>query len=154
MGSISYAQYCTSRGYKPPFKGWSVIRRSLFESWVQPGFHRFWRVWNPPVGYLLFRFYILLGGNRNRLFSTSLVFALSGALHDVVVFALVPKWGPIITCSYLVFGWLSLLNLKMERLLRQDKWPPVWNAILNLGLIIGVFETLRRCYWHFVAVLG
>jgi hypothetical protein len=151
MGSISYAQYCLRRGYQPPFKGWPVIRRSLFESWAQPGFHRFWRVWNPPVGYLLFRFYILLGGNRNRFISTSIVFAVSGALHDVVVFALVPKWGPIITSSYLVFGWLSLLSLKMENLLHQEHWSPILNAILNIGLIIGIFETLRRLFWYLVA---
>jgi hypothetical protein len=150
MGSITYAQYCLRRGYKPPFKGWPVIRRSLFQSWAQPGFHRFWRVWNPPVGYLLYKLYVLFGGNRNRIISTSIVYAISGALHDLVVITLVPIWGPIITSSYLVSGWLSLLSLKMERILHQKKWPPILNVILNFILIVGVFETMRRIYWYFL----
>lgn len=149
MESITYEQYCLRRGYSPPFRGWSVIRRSLFGSWTQPGFHRFWKVWNPPIGYLLFRIYILLGGNRNRFVSTSIVFAFSGALHDLVVAALVPIWGPIITCSYLIFGWLSLLSMKMEKNLHQEKWPPILNAILNVGLIVGVFKTFNHLFWFF-----
>ena len=48
MGNITYAQYCARRGYTSPFRGWSVVKRSLLCSWTQPGFHRFWRVWNPP----------------------------------------------------------------------------------------------------------
>ena len=151
---MTYEQYCLRRGYSPPFRGWPIIKRSLFESWVQPGFHRFWRVWNPPVGYLLYRIYIALGGNRNRFISTSVVFTISGALHDLVVVALVPMWGPIITCSYLIFGWLSLLSLKMEKILHQEKWPPILNVVLNLGLIISIFETLRRLFWFFVAIKG
>jgi hypothetical protein len=152
LGSVTYTQFCLRRGYKPPFKGWAVIRQSVFESWAQPGFHRFWRVWNPPIGYLLFRIYIAFGGNRNRFVSTSIVFAISGALHDLVVFALVPMWGPIITSSYLVFAWLSLLSFKFERTLHQKKWPTILNVILNVGLIVAVFEILRRLFWCFVAI--
>jgi hypothetical protein len=98
MRTITYAQYCIRRGYKPPFTGWPVVRRSLLHSWAQPGFHRFWRIWNPPVGYPLFRLYKALGGNR--VIAASAVFAFAGALHDVVVVALVPQWGPVITCAY------------------------------------------------------
>jgi hypothetical protein len=152
MESLTYEQYCLRRGYAPPFKGWPVIRRSLFESWMQPGFHRFWRVWNPPVGYLLCQIYIRLGGNRNRLISTSVVFLFSGALHDLVVIAFAQRWGPIITFSYVMFGWISLLSLKMENILHQEKWPSIYNVILNVGFIVIVFETIRRLYWHLVTL--
>lgn len=150
MRTITYAQYCLRRGYRPPFKGWPVIKRSLFESWTQPGFYLFWRVWNPPVGYILFRLYLSLGGNKNRFISTSIVFAISGALHDLVVFAIVPKWGPIITSSYLLFAWLSLLNFKMKRILHQKKWLSIFNIILNISLIAGIFEFLRHLFWFFM----
>ncbi len=83
--------------------------------------------------------------------AASAVFAFAGALHDVVVVALVPQWGPVITCAYLAFAWLSLISLKFAPLLKQDRWPLFLNVVVNIGLIIGVFETSRRLFWYFLA---
>lgn len=149
MGVITYAQYCARRGYKPPFKGWPVVKRSLFESWAQPGFHRFWRVWNPPVGYPLFRLYRLLGGNRNRVIATLAVFTVTGALHDLAVFALRQRWDMILTCAYFAFGCLSLLSMKLAPYVGQERWPKILNVILNAGLVVSTFEISNWLYGHF-----
>jgi hypothetical protein len=83
--------------------------------------------------------------------ATVAVFAFAGALHDVVVVVLVPQWGPVITCAYLAFAWLSLLSLKFAPLLKQDTWPTFLNIVVNMGLIVGVFETSIRLFWYFLA---
>jgi hypothetical protein len=151
MGAITYHQYCTRRGYKPPFKGWPVIRRSLLESWAQPGFHRFWRVWNPPIGYPLFRLYSLLGGNRNRVVATLVVFTVAGAFHDLVVVAFKPRWGPILTFAYFVFASLSLLSSRLAPFVRWETWPKFMNVIVNAGLVFGTFEAAK---WLYGRLLG
>jgi hypothetical protein len=148
MGTTTYAQYCTRRGYKPPFRGWPVVRRSLLESWAQPGFHRFWRVWNPPIGYLLFLLYRTLGGNRNRLVATLAVFTVIGALHDLALVALVRRFSLVLTCAYFGFACLSLLSLKLAPIVRQDRWPAAVNVVVNVGLIFGTFQASRSIYWQ------
>lgn len=144
MGAFTYAQYCTRRGYAPPFKGWSVIRRSLFGSWAQPGFHRFWRVWNPPIGYPLFRLYRILGGNRHRVLATVVVFTMCGFLHDMAVLLLVRRWSLMLTAAFLAFASLTLLSLKLEPILKQARWPSILNVLLNLALVGG---TIYASIW-------
>jgi hypothetical protein len=148
MGFWTYAQYCARRGYKPPFKGWPVVRRSLFESWTEPGFHRFWRVWNPPVGYPLFCLYRLLGGNRNRVFATLAVFTVTGALHDLAVVALQQRWGVVLTFAYFAFGCLSLISTKLAAFVGQERWPKILNVLVNAGLVVGILEVSMWSYWN------
>ncbi len=151
MGNLTYAQYCARRGYTPPFRGWSVVKRSLLCSWAQPGFHRFWRVWNPPIGYPLFLLYRALGGNRNRAVATFTVFAVIGALHDLVAVALTRRWALALTLAYLVFAGLSLLSLRLAPFLRQERWPAMVNVLINGLLVVGTFEGSLRLYWHLAA---
>jgi hypothetical protein len=144
MGGLTYAQYCARRGYVPPFRGWSVVKRSLLDSWAQPGFHRFWRIWNPPIGYPLFRFYRVLGGNRNRAFATFTVFTVTGVLHDLAAFVLTRQWALALTLAYVVFAGLSLLSLRLAPLLRQERWPAMVNVLMNGLLVVGTFEGSHR----------
>lgn len=127
------------------------MKRSLFDSWAQPGFHRFWRVWNPPVGYPLFLLYRLLGGNRNRVVATLLIFTFTGLLHDVVVIALQQRWYVALTCAYFAFGCLSIMSMKLAPLVGQRRWPMILNVLVNVGLVVGTLESSNRLYWHFVA---
>jgi hypothetical protein len=83
--------------------------------------------------------------------ATCAVFTFAGVFHDLVVVVLVPQWGPVITCAYLAFAWLSLLSLKFAPLLKQDRWPPFLNVVVNMRLIVGAFETSRRLFWYFLA---
>ncbi|MCP4200688.1 MAG: hypothetical protein GY769_01985 [bacterium] len=106
-------------------------------SWVQPGFHRFWRVWNPLYGYFLYRLYLVLGGNRHRLVATLTVFASCGfVLHDLLVFLFSGYFSLVCTFGFVFFAILSLLSARFQKLLRQGEWPAAANAAANIGAII------------------
>jgi hypothetical protein len=149
-GKISYAQYCARRGYKPPFKGLPVVKRSLVESWAQPGFHRFWRTWNPPIGYPLFRFYSSLGGNRHRIAATFCVFLANGLAHDMVVLAIAQRWSSIFIVAFTMFGFLNLLSLRLARVAKQERWPRLANIVMNATLVAGTLHVsirFNRLWW-------
>ena len=52
-----YDQYLVFRNYDPAAGKLAVLKRALITSWGEAGFHRFWQVWNPGVGYYLYRLY-------------------------------------------------------------------------------------------------
>jgi len=41
------------RGYRTGYDG-RFFRRAFLECWAEPGFHRFRRIWNPSLGFLVF----------------------------------------------------------------------------------------------------
>jgi D-alanyl-lipoteichoic acid acyltransferase DltB (MBOAT superfamily) len=118
-----------------------VLKRAAFGSLAQPGFHRFWRVYNPAIGYPLFRLYVALGGNRNRAPATLGVFLWCGFLHDVIVMILKWHWSIIFVVAYFCFALLSLLSLKLQPVIRQDKWPTLVNVMLNIILIAAPIQS-------------
>lgn len=128
----SYLRYLILRGYDPSSTKLAILKRSLVDSWSEPGFHQFWRVWNPGIGHLLYRLYLLLGGNRLRLIATLVVFTLCGLMHDVAVMLLFRRPFAAFTIAFLLFGTLSVVNRALEPVLRQDRWPNPVNAILNV----------------------
>jgi hypothetical protein len=132
-----YRQYLLLRGYDPDTSKWSILRRALLESWAEPGFHRFWQVWNPGVGYLLMRLYLLLGGKRRRTVTTLVVFLACGFLHDAAVMMMFRQPFMAFSCAFLCFGLLTVVSRRFEPWLRQDRWPVLANATVNIMLVAG-----------------
>jgi len=112
-------QYLILRGYDPTSSKLAILKRALIESWGQPGFHCFWRVWNPGIGYLLYCLYLFLGGKRVQPFATMLVFILCGILHDVLVKLIF--WHPFIafTATFFFFGILTIGGRSFQPILNQ-----------------------------------
>jgi len=131
----SYNRYLMLRGYDPSSNGFVILKRALFDSWGEPGFHQFWRVWNPGIGHLLFRLYLLLGGNRARPIATMLVFILCGVLHDVLVMLIFRRPFVAFTAAFLFFGMLAAGNRFLEPMLQQERWPRWLNALINISCL-------------------
>ena len=133
----SYNRYLILRGYDPSSSKLQILKRALFDSWGEPGFHRFWRVWNPGIGHLLYRLYLLVGGNRARLLATMLVFLLCGILHDAVVMLMFRRPFVAFTAAFVSFWFLAWVNRSLEPVLRQERWPRLANALLNILCLAG-----------------
>ena len=117
----SYIEYLEARGYRMSMPPLAWIRRMFGEVWLQPGFHEFWRVWSPLVGFALCRLYLVLGGRRHRAPALIGTFLVSGFFfHDVPLMLLLGK--PLLVCTG---AWLffALATLASARLVPAG-WPP------------------------------
>jgi len=133
----SYNQYLKLRGFDPSASKLSILLRALIGSWFEPGFHNFWRVWHTGLGHILYRLYIVLGGNRFRVFSTYLVFLLCGMFHDLLVVLIFRQPFIAFTISFSLFGIITILNRSIEGLISQDNWPKLLNFIINVLMLSG-----------------
>ena len=131
----SYERYLVLRGYDPASGALVILKRALVDSWAEPGFHRFWRVWNPGVGHLLYRLYLLLGGNRMRLLGTMLVFTLCGLVHDVLVMLIFRRPFAAFTATFALAGVLTAIGRSLEPLLHQERWPRLLNVLVNVSCL-------------------
>lgn len=136
----SYKEYVRMRGYGDHLNDWPCFKRSFLTCWAEPGFHRFWRAWNPGIGYFVFRLYLLLGGKQNRAIATLLAFVLCGTLHVLAVYPFFRRWSFSLPVTFLCFGVLTLVSRGLEGVLCQDRWPTVINVALNIGLVIASFD--------------
>ncbi len=137
MGT-SFPQYLEQRGYRLDWSTAAFLRRMFLDCWAQPGFHLFWRVWNPLYGYLLFRLYQYLGGTKRRFSLTLLVFALCGFVaHDLPVSLFVGR--PLVVCTTAFFAWGVLVSAArlLDRPLAFASWPRVLHVVVNLALVGG-----------------
>ena len=142
--SESYSQYLILRGYDPSSSKLIILRRALVDSWGEPGFHQFWRVWNPGVGHLLYRLYLVLGGNRIRSLSTMLVFTLCGFIYDVLVMLMFRRPFAAFTAAFLSFGILTVINRSLEPILPQDRWPRLLNVFINVScLVVSIYGAVQ-----------
>jgi hypothetical protein len=132
---ISYNQYLLLRGYDPSSNKFLMLKRALIDSWAEPGFHRFWRVWNPGIGHLLYRLYLFLGGNRIRIFSTILVFLICGFIHDLIVMAIFRRPFIAFSTAFMLFGIIASINRLLEPVLNQDSWLKICNVLCNVTLL-------------------
>ncbi len=133
---MSFPEFLELRGYSLKQGAGAMLRRLFFDSWVQPGFHRFWQVWNPVYGYFLFLLYRALGGSRRPFLAGISVFVFCGAvLHDLPI-ALVTGEPKIVgTLAFLSWGVLSFLSRKMEGVIDFASWPRGASLIVNVLLI-------------------
>ncbi len=131
----SYNQYLALRGYDPSASKLMILKRALIDSWGEPGFHQFWRVWNPGIGHLLYRLYLALGGKRKRLIATMLVFALCGFAHDGLVMLIFRRPFVAFTLAFVFFGFIAVISRSLELILCQDRWPKLLNVSANISCL-------------------
>ena len=140
----SYDRYLILRGYDPSSGKLIILKRALIDSWGEPGFHHFWKVWNPGIGHLLYRLYLWLGGNRNRLIATMLVFTLCGFMHDVLVMLIFRRPFAAFTAAFTFFGILTVVNRSLEPILLQKRWPGLLNAFTNVSfLAVSIYSAVQ-----------
>ena len=134
---VGFVQYLERRGFdvrRGPAAFWW---RMFVAVWAEPGFHRFWRVWNPLYGYFLFRLYRLLGGNRRRVVSTVVVFLFSGfVLHDLPFILITGRVQVTVTAAFLFYAVSSLFSQVAERQWSLRSWPRTVHTLCNVGLVI------------------
>jgi len=134
-----YQRFARARGFRT-FNDWPYHRRGFLECWAQPGFHRFWQVWNPGIAYFVHRLYLLLGGRRRWVLPTLGAFFLCGLAHTLVVAPLLGRWANSVIVAFTFFGVLTVLSRRLAPLLRQDRWPFVLNVLVNVGLVTAGFD--------------
>ncbi len=134
---LTLDQYLKRRGFDFHAGSAAFLRRMFVAVWFEPGFHRFWRIWNPLYGYFLFRLYHRLGGNRHRFFATIVVFLTSGfLLHDVPIALITRRAQVTVTSAFLAYGIASLLAQAADRRLAFRLWPGAVHLVLNVILVV------------------
>jgi D-alanyl-lipoteichoic acid acyltransferase DltB (MBOAT superfamily) len=135
-----YTRYARMRGFTTEINDWPYVRRSFLECWAEPGFHRFWQVWNPGISYFVYRLFLRLGGRRRWVVPTLLAFFVNGLAHNAVGCLLVGHWSAMFVVTFTCCGVLTVLSRHLAPVLRQKRWPKVLNTAVNVGLVIGSFD--------------
>lgn len=141
-----YIAYTRLRGFKS-FNDWPYHRRGFLECWAEPGFHKFWQVWNPGIAYFVFCIYMKLGGNKRPAITTLLSFEINGLIHAIVFYLFSGQWSFVIPVLFFIFGMLTVISKWLEPLLLQNRWPWLLNTVVNIGLVLYSFDisfTLNR----------
>lgn len=135
---LRYRKFAKMRGFTT-FNDLSYHRRGFFECWAQPGFHKFWLVWNPGITFFVYRLFIHLGGSKRWLIPTFLSFVLCGFIHTIVVFPFL-GWSFSLIGAFSCFASFTILSRKLSPFLQQEKWPTLVNILINVGLVIISFD--------------
>jgi hypothetical protein len=155
MGATSghqFAQYLLRRGYKVPPQTPDIIRRWWLSSFAQPGFAKFWRVWNPYIGFWLLKLYRKLGGDRHRGFACLATFGFAGFCHDLLNFILEPQDGLelFLTIAFLIWGIIVLATSPRSVRRTIQKLPVPVHVCLNLAcLCLGLLGA--HFAWEFLS---
>ncbi|NIM00376.1 MAG: hypothetical protein GTN89_05590 [Acidobacteria bacterium] len=133
-----YRSYAQKRGFRT-FNDWPYHRRGFIEAWAQPGFHHFWQVWNPGIGYFTYRCYLVMGGRRHRFLTTMAAFVACGLVHSLIVFPFL-GWSYSIVVAFTCFGLLANASRGLAPLLRQERWPAAANVLINVLFVLASFD--------------
>lgn len=136
----SYRSYARMRGFTSQLNDWAYHRRGFVECWAQPGFHRFWQVWNPGISYFVYRLFIRLGGRRRWIGPTITAFAICGLAHTVLVAPFLGRWSFSVITAFCLFGALTVLSRYASPYLKQERWPMLLNVAVNVLLVAGGFD--------------
>ncbi len=134
--SVSFHQYRIRRGLDDCSMAhlfFQMFTRSL----IQSGFLKFWRIWNPFCGYILFLFYVHIGGNKKRNIAVCIVFLSSGfILHDLFLFFVTGIFSFVFTISFLFYSFIVIINSfqNYERYIYNGS--KFKNAFLNISFIL------------------
>lgn len=134
----TYNEYLRTRGFESlgPVR---AAHRMLIACWFQPGFHRFWQLWSPLAGFVLFRLYLLLGGRRRRVHAVFACFAISGfAFHDVPLMIILGRPLVVCTVAWLFYACATLASSRVSLSLSSPVWSVVNVALVATGLWLGV----------------
>lgn len=131
----SFRAYARARGFET-VNDRAFAWRAFVLAWGEPGFHRFWRVWNPGISYFPWRLYVALGGRRRWVSATVLSFLANGLVHNAVALPFFRLWWSwTIPVAFLCFGLLTVASRAVDPWLKQERWPTLLNAALNVGLV-------------------
>jgi hypothetical protein len=136
----NYRRFARSRGFRSEINDWPYVRRSFIECWAEPGFHRFWQVWNPGIAYFVYRLFLLLGGRRRWMLPAIAAFFLSGLAHTLVIVPFAGHWSYTLLVTFTCFGLLAVFSRLLEPWLRQPSWPAILNVAVNVALVAGSFD--------------
>lgn len=137
MAAPSFNEFLAARGFDPTDRA-AFVRRMFVTAWGEPGFHRFWRLWNPLYGYGLFRLYLVVGGNRRPLLASLLVFLACGFfLHDLLVVMSTRRLSFATTLTFGIFWLLASVNRAAATRLGQERWSRGANALANGLCVLG-----------------
>jgi hypothetical protein len=135
-----YRRFARMRGFRTTINDWPYVRRSFIECWAEPGFHRFWQVWNPGIAYFVYRFYLRVGGRRHWLLPTLISFFVCGLVHTLVVAPFLGHWSYSVVVAFTMFGCLTVISRLLAPILHQERWPLLLNVAVNVGLVLGSFD--------------
>ena len=128
----TYEVFLRARGFDPRNLR-AFLWRMFAVCWTEPGFHRFWRIWNPLYGYALFRLYLALGGRQRPLLASLVVFLFCGfVLHDLLRYATTGQLWLSSTVAFFAYWALASLSRKLASRLRQETWSRGINTLVNL----------------------
>ena len=136
----TYGAYARMRGFTSGLNDRAYHRRGFVECWAQPGFHRFWQVWNPGISYFVYRLFIRLGGRRRWIAPTIAAFAICGLAHTVLVAPFFGRWSFSVITAFCLFGVLTVLSRYASPYLQQERWPTLLNVAVNVLLVAGGFD--------------
>ncbi len=137
---LNYKQYLKLRGFGNHVNDWVFVRRGFLECWLEPGFHRFWQIWNPGIGYFTYRLYLKFGGKKRRNTATLAVFLVNGLLHNLVISLLFWRWDFPLPFTFSLFGILAVIFRWLDGHVNMTNWPRICHLALNVGLVILAFD--------------
>ena len=135
-----YRGYLRFRGYGTHLNDWVFIKRGFIECWWEPGFHRFWQIWNPGIGYFTYKFYLFLGGNKRQNLATITAFVINGLIHNIAVIPFLQRWDFPLPFTYFCFGLLTVGFRWLDRHTNLEKMPDICHLCINIGLVILSFK--------------
>ena len=128
------------RGFKTNVNDWPYVRRSFLECWAEPGFHRFWQVWNPGISYFAYRLYVILGGRKRWVLPTIGAFLGNALVHTIAVVPFAGRWSWMLYVTFGSFAILTILSRYLAPALRQNRWPLPFNVAVNVYFVILSFD--------------
>jgi len=135
-----YRRYLELRGYGEHVNDRFFVKRGFLECWLQPGFHLFWKVWNPGIGYFAYKLYLAFGGKERRDVATIASFLVNGLVHNLVISLLLWRWDFPLPFTFALFGFMTVISRWLEKPMKMNKWPRVCHLALNIGLVILCFD--------------
>lgn len=138
---VNYISHLKKLGYgehKGDFDAF-FIKKAFLDCWTQPGFHNFWRYWNPGIGFLMLKTYLAFGGKKKKIFATYMTFIICALAHILIVYPFL-GYSYVIPVTFLCFATFTLLSKVSEKVLNQQNWHRVINTAINISLVILSFK--------------
>ena len=136
----NYRRYLKMRGFGNHVNDWIFVKRGFLECWLEPGFHHFWRIWNPGIGYFTYRLYLTCGGKDRREAATLAAFLVNGLFHNLVVSLMLWRWDFPLPFTFILFGALTIMCRWLDKPIKMNKWPRICHLAINIGLVLLGFD--------------
>ena len=148
-----YREYLKLRGFGTHVNDLDFIKRGFIYCWWEPGFHCFWKTWNPGISYFTYKLYLLLGGKEKQTLGTIAVFVLNGLIHNMVVISFLRRCDFPLPFTFLGFGLFSIIFRWLDKHIDLQRIPGVCHFCMNAGLVILSFKFGFYADDHFVSIL-